>query len=265
MARIRTIKPEFWQDDDLAEVSEAALLTAIGLLNHADDDGYFKANPKLIQSVIFPLREPSVTIQVAINELSNIGYISLYIGGDGKQYGKVNGFKSHQRINKPTPSKIKGLIDFNEYYVTPTVVLPAGKERKGKEQGKEVEGKGGGKELISSKLDDIEKIILYLNEKSGKSFENVESNRKLIKARINEGHSIGKLISVIDQQCKLWINDQKFKKYLRPATLFNAEKFNQYVGELGIETPEEENDRKMQEWINEGTEDGVTEGELYEH
>ncbi|HBS0572930.1 TPA: DnaT-like ssDNA-binding domain-containing protein, partial [Klebsiella pneumoniae] len=48
MARIRTIKPEFWTDEDMAEVSEPACLLAIGLLNYADDEGYFNANPKLI-------------------------------------------------------------------------------------------------------------------------------------------------------------------------------------------------------------------------
>ncbi|SWD82810.1 primosomal protein I [Klebsiella pneumoniae] len=60
MARIRTIKPEFWTDEDMAEVSEPACLLAIGLLNYADDEGYFNANPKLIKAAVFPIREPSV-------------------------------------------------------------------------------------------------------------------------------------------------------------------------------------------------------------
>ncbi|STW12989.1 primosomal protein I [Klebsiella pneumoniae subsp. rhinoscleromatis] len=62
MARIRTIKPEFWTDEDMAEVSEPACLLAIGLLNYADDEGYFNANPKLIKAAVFPIREPSVPI-----------------------------------------------------------------------------------------------------------------------------------------------------------------------------------------------------------
>jgi hypothetical protein len=33
------------------------------------------------------------------------------------------------------------------------------------------------------------------------------------------------------------MNDPQNNKYLRPATLFNATKFNQYVGELGSGTP----------------------------
>ena len=66
MARIRTIKPEFWTDEDMAELSEPACLLAIGLLNYADDEGYFNANPKLIKAAVFPIREPSVPIPVLI-------------------------------------------------------------------------------------------------------------------------------------------------------------------------------------------------------
>ena len=78
MARIRTIKPEFWTDEDMAELSEPACLLAIGLLNYADDEGYFNANPKLIKAAVFPIREPSVPIPVLIQELSNCGYLSMF-------------------------------------------------------------------------------------------------------------------------------------------------------------------------------------------
>lgn len=138
MARIRTVKPDLWIDEDLAEVSEPAMILAIGLLNHADDEGYFKANPKIISSVIFPIREPSVSIPVMLRELSGIGYIKLFKGSDGKEYGLVTNFKKHQAINKPTKSKISELINelenITEDYGSATGGLPVGKERKGKER-----------------------------------------------------------------------------------------------------------------------------------
>ncbi len=136
MARIRTIKPEFWQDEDLAGVSESACLMAIGLLNHADDEGYFKAHPGLIRAAIFPLREPSVTIHGMISELSMIGYIEVRKGKDGKEYGKVVKFQQHQKVNRPQASKIKDLFEFSEHSVNDHGTLTAGKEQ-GKEQGKE--------------------------------------------------------------------------------------------------------------------------------
>jgi hypothetical protein len=135
MARIRTIKPEFWQDEDLAEISEPAMLLAAGLLNHADDEGYFKANIGLVKAAVFPLREPSVNIHGMLTELSNIGYIELTEGVDGKQYGRIKGFTKHQKINRPSESKIKGLCKFNEDSLNNHGSLTTGKERKGKEQG----------------------------------------------------------------------------------------------------------------------------------
>ena len=133
MARIRTIKPEFWRDENLSNVSAEACLLAIGLLNHCDDEGYFNANPKLVESDVFPLRKLSVTTTVALRELSSIGYIRVFDGTDGKSYGHIVNFLKHQVINKKTPSKIKDLEKLQEDYGSDTVGLPTGKERKGKE------------------------------------------------------------------------------------------------------------------------------------
>ena len=140
MARIRTIKPEFWRDEDLSKVTAEAALLAIGLLNHSDDEGYFNANPKLIESDVFPLRELSSSTPVLLQELASIGYLQLFSGSDGKRYGQVVNFAKHQVINEPTPSKIKDLCTLPENYGSDTVGLHLGKEGNGtgnREQGKE--------------------------------------------------------------------------------------------------------------------------------
>lgn len=134
MARIRTIKPEFWRDEALASVSPEACLLALGLLNHCDDEGYFNANPKLVESDIFPLRELKSKTTVLLQELCKIGYLVVFQGSDGKTYGCIKNFHKHQVINKKTPSKIKHLCELPHDYGSNTVVLPTGKERKGKEQ-----------------------------------------------------------------------------------------------------------------------------------
>ena len=110
MARIRTVKPSFWQDELLSEVSETAMLLAIGLLNHSDDEGYFNANPKIVHSVIFPLRDNSVSTHGALTELCNIGYIEMKNGSNKKVYGRVVNFSKHQRVNRPTASEIKNIF-----------------------------------------------------------------------------------------------------------------------------------------------------------
>jgi hypothetical protein len=144
MARIRTIKPEFWRDEDLSTISAEAALLAIGLLNQADDEGYFNANSKLIESDVFPLRELSCTTTELLNELHRIGYVSMFYGTDSKRYGHIVNFEKHQVINKKNLSKIKPLLDVQEDYGSSTVSLPVGKEQgkereHGKEQGTEVE------------------------------------------------------------------------------------------------------------------------------
>jgi hypothetical protein len=141
MARIRTIKPEFWRDELLAGISPEAALLAIGLLNHCDDEGYFNANPKLVESDVFPLRTLSSTTTALLRELSGIGYIEVFSGSDGKTYGKVSNFEKHQVINKKTSSKIKDLCQLPYDYGSPTTPLPSGKERKGSGNGMEMDVK----------------------------------------------------------------------------------------------------------------------------
>ena len=190
MARIRTIKPELWQDEDLASVSESSMIAAVGLLNMADDEGYFKANPKLISAAIFPLREPVMSIHGVISELSNIGYISVYNGTDGKSYGVVNGFLKHQKINRPTASKIKDLIDFTESSVINHEQLTGGKERKGKERNRE-QGKEQG--VMSAKPDQCEDIFNYWVDVMGKSKSTTKltpKRKKVIGARLKDGYTV---------------------------------------------------------------------------
>jgi hypothetical protein len=150
MARIRTIKPEFWRNESLAAISAEACLLAVGLLNHCDDDGYFNFNPKLVQADIFPLRELFNTTTVLLRELSDIGYITVFQGLDGKVYGLIPNFVRHQVINKKNPSKIKGLCELPYNYGSDTGVLPTGKEGNGKGNGKEI--KEGKPSLSTAKL-----------------------------------------------------------------------------------------------------------------
>jgi hypothetical protein len=156
MPRIRTIKPEFWSDEKLATVSEASLLVAIGLLNLADDEGYFNANPKLIDAFIFPLRESSMSTHGAITELSNIGYIEVFkCLKNEKDIGLVKNFLTHQVISRPTASKLAPIVDLSSSSVNTHGVITDNSptERKGKEQGREVEKEGKGAGITPSKLD----------------------------------------------------------------------------------------------------------------
>ena len=75
-------------------------------------------------------------------------------------------------------------------------------------------------------------IIKYLNNKVNKRFSyKSESNRKLIKARFNEGYKLDDFIKVIDIKTNEWINDDKMKSYLQPSTLFRGSNFDKYLNQ----------------------------------
>lgn len=110
MARIRTIKPEFWTNERLSALPEASHLLAAALLNYSDDEGFFNANVALVKSACSPLREPSTSIPESLGMLNQIGYLRFFDSADGRRYGQIVGFTNHQTINRASPSKIRPLL-----------------------------------------------------------------------------------------------------------------------------------------------------------
>ncbi|USS93976.1 conserved phage C-terminal domain-containing protein (plasmid) [Fructilactobacillus ixorae] len=80
-----------------------------------------------------------------------------------------------------------------------------------------------------------QKVIDYLNQKTSRHYRNTNANLRLIKARIKDGFVLSDFIVVIDNKVSQWGNDPKMQKYLRPATLFNASKFEGYLNERTVE------------------------------
>lgn len=75
-------------------------------------------------------------------------------------------------------------------------------------------------------------VLVFLNAKTGRNYQPVDANLKLIVARLKEGASVSDCRAVVAKKCREWVADEKMSGYLRPATLFNATKFAQYRGEL---------------------------------
>lgn len=103
--RIRTLKPEFWKHFRMAHLPAETRLLAIGLLNYADDEGYFRAHPSLIRGELMPYTEKSSHIPKMLEALQSIGFLTLYNTDHGEPMGHVTNFLEHQRINRPTASK----------------------------------------------------------------------------------------------------------------------------------------------------------------
>lgn len=105
MARIRTIKPEFWTSAQIIECSPNARLLFIGMWNFADDAGRMAYSPKTLKAQIYPSDSlSSDEIVRMIDELSSNGLIIKYTIDD-KQFISITGWH-HQKIDRPRPSKI---------------------------------------------------------------------------------------------------------------------------------------------------------------
>lgn len=84
-------------------------------------------------------------------------------------------------------------------------------------------------------------VLNFLNQKTGRNYRPVETNLKMIVARLKSGVSTQDCFCVIAKKSREWKKDEKMEIYLRPKTLFNATNFEQYVGELfKQEEPENE-------------------------
>jgi hypothetical protein len=162
MARIRTVKPEFWKHEELSALPESVHMLAAALLNYADDEGYFNANDKLVKAECSPLREPSVSTHDALKQLSKINYLRLGNGPDGKRYGHVINFDQHQRVNRKTDSKIKKIEIVWESSVSPHPQLTEGSppEGKGKEGKEDAEPSGSHPKNDEAELFDRGKKVL---------------------------------------------------------------------------------------------------------
>lgn len=89
------------------------------------------------------------------------------------------------------------------------------------------------KDIVEQESEPIpyREIIDYLNQKAGKSFKHsAAGNKKVIKARWNEGYKLDQFKRVVDNKCQDWLNDEKMSQYLQPSTLF-GNKFDQYLNQ----------------------------------
>lgn len=104
MARIRSIKPDFWTSEQVMECSPTARLMFIGLWNFADDHGRLPCAPKTIKAQIFPADDiNSETVRRMIDELSANGLVQVYVVDD-KEYLFITGWR-HQKIDKRQAAK----------------------------------------------------------------------------------------------------------------------------------------------------------------
>jgi hypothetical protein len=97
------IKPEFFDDPDIADISLAARLCFIGLWTQADRDGRLVDDPRRLKVRLFPYDD--VDIADLLDELVAKGMIKSY-RDDGKDYLWIPKFAKHQRPHPKEPPSV---------------------------------------------------------------------------------------------------------------------------------------------------------------
>jgi hypothetical protein len=103
MARLRTIKPEFWSDAAVGECSPSARLLFVATWNFADDHGGLDRNAKQLKAQAFPY--DAIDCEPLVQELLRAGLLVEYVS-NGKKYLHIRNFQKHQKIEKPSSPRI---------------------------------------------------------------------------------------------------------------------------------------------------------------
>src|SRR5579864_4944037 len=119
MARIRTIKPEFFTSDDICALSPLARLLYVALWCEADREGRLVWSPGVLKRRYLP--DDDCDIDRVAGELVQRGLVVPY----GERFALIPGFLRHQHVNvREAASKLP----------EPPAQLQQGREGEGKDR-----------------------------------------------------------------------------------------------------------------------------------
>ena len=102
MARIRTIKPEFWTSEQVMECSTTSRLLFIGMWNFCDDAGNHPAAYRTLKAEVFPADDFDLDyIKELVDELISEGLVFEFVRGKHRFWHVAN-FQKLQQIPMPS-------------------------------------------------------------------------------------------------------------------------------------------------------------------
>lgn len=114
MGRIRTIKPEFPKSETIGSLSRDARLLFVQLWTEADDAGRLRGASRLLASLLYPYDEDApALIEGWLSELADKGCIRRY-EVKGNQYLEIANWLEHQKIDRPSPSRLPSFDEGSE-------------------------------------------------------------------------------------------------------------------------------------------------------
>ena len=82
--------------------------------------------------------------------------------------------------------------------------------------------------------DQAKAVLAFLNQTTHRGYRETPATLRMIECRLEAGASVQDCKTIIARKWREWGTDPKMTSYVRPATLFNATKFEQYRGELNL-------------------------------
>ncbi|MFF2954989.1 hypothetical protein ACFVVU_27025 [Kitasatospora sp. NPDC057965] len=113
--RIRTHKPEMSRDPKLADVSLTAERTFIYMLNYVDDRGRVIDDAGILRGLIWKRKRSwdggihtTERVEDDLRQLADVGLVCRYVNpaDEGEELIHVVTFNKHQRIDKPSQSRL---------------------------------------------------------------------------------------------------------------------------------------------------------------
>ncbi|QAS70238.1 DNA replication protein [Oenococcus sicerae] len=189
---------------------------------HADDDGFVDS----VLSIQRMIGANDDDLKILIAKQFVFRFQSgVVLIRDWKIHNYIAKDRYHKTLHQGEFNKLS--TDDSGMYTECIQPVDVGKVRLGKDSQEDVSG-------VSTKNEiDIENVLTYLNEKTGKKFKSSSSkNISLIKSLFKEGYQLKDFKKVIDLKVSDWLEDTKMNEYLRPSTLFNKTHFEEYINKI---------------------------------
>lgn len=181
VARIRTIKPDFFKDEKLADLSFGHRLLFEGLWCLSDREGRLEDRPRYIKVEIFPYDD--IDVDAHLKDLDAHGLICRYEIND-KEYIQIPNFLKHQRPNSREP--LSEIPAPEKHVIARARACMHAQDR---EEGKGREGKGNTNNLVELPRP-VDEIFEFWKEELKHPNAKLDKVReKAIKARLDEKYT----------------------------------------------------------------------------
>ena len=210
MARIRTIKPEFPQSESMGRVSREARLCFVLIWTICDDSGRTRAASRMLASLLYPYDDDAANhIEGWLDELEAEGCIVRY-AVDGSHYLQVKKWSDHQKIDKPSKSRIPTPPEPSRILAnipdTPAKPLERSSEDLGREGTRDLGREGNGEEKgdeppVSSPDGQKEVFTLpeWIPQKTWDEFQKVRKKKRAACTPYAHSLVVRELVRIRDQ------------------------------------------------------------------